>query len=595
MKSHQNSPEDFPEFRIDKLELYARRWVDKYRKVPIERIVLYRYNPRHQEHYEFVESKRIPIKYAVALEVSGDVDPTEYTRFVANTEYCRTVHEHPRFRAFIDAGFSIVYKQPQENNFEDEWILIPVKAGEGVPVNIMIEEPYCVLFDCQEAEDQEGFEIGIKILEISNEIDDWEGRTPRNVTEKEIISRQLRELYHARDALQVSERFSQLNLEKLKVCAHKWVKEFPVVEKVILYSGRKKGNNFVLVFIVPKITDPEDPLFQNSEEFYEKIAGTLLPFEEDLLTVYKGKSPTYYISQWDSFVEDPRDGLPVEFIVDEFPYVLYETEEDPSEDSLTFKRTEWMYGTDLSLECPDEEDLVIEKTATGHAVETEVENIDQIPNIAFCKHGDFWLIGEKGKEKYFKHTNGLSYLHYLIERPGGIVPVIDLYHLGPPNPDAEKPAIEDDLSDEQESSYQKIDEKTKNQIEADIEKFNEEIEMLQSGRNGNPEEICGQIEERKGKISQLETYLKEAKRYFKGENKRIQNNARITVQKAIKTALANISKEDSSIEQFLKLRNAREASEREKPGIVTGSFCSYQPDPDNPVNWILDPAETKNS
>jgi len=95
---------------------------------------------------------------------------------------------------------------------------------------------------------------------------------------------------------------------------------------VVLYPGRNQGNNYVLVFVVPKILDPHNPLFQNSKEFYEQMDGTLIPFEKDLATVYKEKASIGYIQEWSSFLVDPREGIPHEFVLESFAYVLYEKE-----------------------------------------------------------------------------------------------------------------------------------------------------------------------------------------------------------------------------------------------------------------------------
>ncbi len=227
--------------------------------------------------------------------------------------------------------------------------------------------------------------------------------------------------------------------------------------------------------------------------------------------------------------------------------------------------------------------------------ETPQNEESAVPTIIFYRKGDYWLIGEKGKEEQFKHSKGLSHLYYLLRYPGEKIPVINVYHQGSPVLDFEKPMIEDSLSYKQDSCHKKTDLETDRQIRSEIDNLKEQIKDLRSGGYGNPEKNCEEIEEKEKQIFQCENYLKEGKGDFGKEQKRIQNSARINVQKAIKTALDRIFARCPFLEQFLQLRNAKNASERQKPGIITGGFCSYQESPQNPVVWILDPAEIKNS
>ena len=422
------------------------------------------------------------------------------------------------------------------------------------------------------AQAEKGFDTAVRVSEISQQIEELERMAPRNITEIDIRSRRLEELRRELEILKKkeqeeiaveatrkgspdSERFPKLNHEKLRLSAHKWVKDCPAVKKVVLYPGRNQGNNYVLVFVVPKILDPHNPLFQNSKEFYEQMDGTLIPFEKDLATVYKEKASIGYIQEWSSFLVDPREGIPHEFVLESFAYVLYEKE----------------YQEEL-----------IEPTKGILANGKTPQENEQI--MVFRRQGDYWLIGERGQERTLKECKGFPQLHYLLKHPGGRIPVIQVYHQGVPLSDTQKPTREDGLSDHKIPRQRRTPKRELDAYKDRIEKLSEEIALLESGKPGTtPDEILTEKEEKKDERHELESLLKQATGTFSTEEDKV----RMVVRKAIKAAVEKILKECPSLETHLMLRDARNALESQKPGIITGQLCTYRPDSKRPIKWIL--------
>jgi len=168
METHQNRPEDFPNLRLRVLQLYARRWVNKYSTVPLKRVLLCRYSPLYPSI-----TKGVPVKYAIVFEL-GTVDKAEmeaYMEFEWATEYYQTVREKYPFSEFIDAGFSDVYHQLPEGGFTDDWLFIPKltddeslhKLGKKPKGSIKLEEPCWILYQRESTSPEDS-----KIMELIN-------------------------------------------------------------------------------------------------------------------------------------------------------------------------------------------------------------------------------------------------------------------------------------------------------------------------------------------------------------------------------------------------------------------------------------------
>lgn len=161
-KSHQNSQQDFPEFRFTHLERYAKRWVQKYPNIQIERIILYRYHNKYEERVRVHSDDKWPItKYAVILEFSGcdevssaDVESypmegdDECTKFMKEALHTGW---HGDAHAFIDSAFfRVVYAQPTKDDVHREWKFFPKRVNDELDPDILENEPCSVLYDFDE-------------------------------------------------------------------------------------------------------------------------------------------------------------------------------------------------------------------------------------------------------------------------------------------------------------------------------------------------------------------------------------------------------------------------------------------------------------
>jgi hypothetical protein len=102
--------------------------------------------------------------------------------------------------------------------------------------------------------------------------------------------------------------FPTLNIAALKVAAHKWVWKIPEILKVTLFHGRPGEAAYQLVFRVRRK--------------YSGLTDSMIPFDRDLINAYK-PGETYSENDWGVFMETGSK-LPTDFIVEEFPCVLYE-------------------------------------------------------------------------------------------------------------------------------------------------------------------------------------------------------------------------------------------------------------------------------
>ena len=172
-----NDPQDFPELNFHHLVCRAMEWAIKLTPglsdLPIERVVLYQYNPLYKAYH----SKPIWVKYAVAFEFYNTDEYTDdvfneatpkngtikeiierisdeknasnavkkYKEFVWHTRYYQTVGS--QYPAFINESFSRVYKQsPGDDLISREWIFFAKPPKEKLPKNFDRERPYWVLW-----------------------------------------------------------------------------------------------------------------------------------------------------------------------------------------------------------------------------------------------------------------------------------------------------------------------------------------------------------------------------------------------------------------------------------------------------------------
>jgi hypothetical protein len=171
----------------------------------------------------------------------------------------------------------------------------------------------------------------------------------------------------------------------------------------------------------------------------------------------------------------------------------------------------------------------------------------------------FWMVGAADQSLPIKALKGYSHLRELLRRPGIPVAAIDLVTGGAGT--VEQPGLGSALDASALHSY-----RTRlNDLEADIaqaEAWSDTArrESLEAERDALVDELMA--------ASGLGGRERAA-----GSSR---ERARVAVTKALTTAIDRIANVDERVGRHL-LRT-----------IHTGSFCTYQPDRDRPVRWILD-------
>src|SRR3984893_9361562 len=209
------------------------------------------------------------------------------------------------------------------------------------------------------------------------------------------------------------------------------------------------------------------------------------------------------------------------------------------------------------------------------------------------KEGEYWTVGYGGKAFRLKDTKGLGYLAHLLRHPAAEFHVLDL--VGgiadqredednsqsaqglPRAEDLEKAGIHiGSLGDAGEM----LDERAKVAYRRRLSELREEFETAKE---------LGNFEGADQAEGEIDAVTKDLSRAvgLGGRNRRAASaseRARQTITHSIKAVLDRIAQSDAALADIL-LRC-----------IKTGTFCSYQPDPDFPIAWefpatTIEPAE----
>ena len=242
------------------------------------------------------------------------------------------------------------------------------------------------------------------------------------------------------------------------------------------------------------------------------------------------------------------------------------------------------------------------KTQTQYCdVKTAVATVFQsacLPEqVIFRKEGEYWTVGRGGNPFRLKDTKGLGYLAHLLRHPGAELHVLDLaggiagqrkvdetsqsaHGLPRGDEDLEKAGIHiGRLGDAGEM----LDEQAKVAYKRRLSELREELE--EAKEQGNVE----RAEQAEQEIDALTLELSRAVG-LGGRNRRAASaseRARQNIAKTIKPVLERITQSDAGLGDII------------TRCIKTGTFCSYQPDPDFPVAWefgatTIEPAEQPN-
>src|SRR6266436_3945579 len=224
------------------------------------------------------------------------------------------------------------------------------------------------------------------------------------------------------------------------------------------------------------------------------------------------------------------------------------------------------------------------ETRTQHpeAVETPVpiqfRKTSSPEHAIFRKEGEYWTLGYGDKSFRLKDTKGLGYLAHLLRHPGVEFHVLDLAggiarqrekHEASPSTrslprgaeDLEKAGIHiGNLGDAGEM----LDEQAKVAYKRRLSELREELDEAKEP---------GKVERAEQAEEEIDALTRELSRAvgLSGRNRRAASaseRARQSITKSIKTVLERIAQSEATLGDLL------------SRCIKTGTFCSYQPDPD---------------
>src|ERR1700730_7868424 len=204
-------------------------------------------------------------------------------------------------------------------------------------------------------------------------------------------------------------------------------------------------------------------------------------------------------------------------------------------------------------------------------------------NGIFRKEGEFWTVGYGGKSFRLKDTKGLGFLAHLLRHPGTEFHVLDLAGgIGGQRNDDEAgqsaqglPRGDEDLEKAGihigglGDAGEMLDEQAKVAYRRRLSDLREELEEAKErGNVDRAEQAEREIDALTGELSRAVG--------LGGRNRRAvsaSERARQSVGKTIKSVLDRIAQSDATLGDIL------------SRCIKTGTFCSYQPDPDFPIEW----------
>src|ERR1700692_4183166 len=217
------------------------------------------------------------------------------------------------------------------------------------------------------------------------------------------------------------------------------------------------------------------------------------------------------------------------------------------------------------------------------SIDETVPSVRSAQKGVFCKEGEYWTVGYVGNAFRLKDTRGLGYLAHLLRHPAVEFHVLDLFGgiasqheedetsqsvQGLPRgaDDLEKAGIHiTGLGDAGEM----LDDQAKAAYRRRLAELYEELEAAKE---------LGNVERAENAEKEIDALTRELSRAvgLGGRNRRAASaseRARQTITKTIKSVLERIAQSDAALGDIL------------SRCIKTGTFCSYQPDPDLAIGW----------
>ena len=200
------------------------------------------------------------------------------------------------------------------------------------------------------------------------------------------------------------------------------------------------------------------------------------------------------------------------------------------------------------------------------------------PSVIFRQHGDFWTLSYDGHTVCLKDVRGLAYIARLLSQPYTEIHAIELSRMGISGDEPSDRAVQ---SSELENAGMQIgylgdagemlDDQAKAAYRRRLSELREELAGARAaGEVQRAEAAELEIDALIGELSRA-TGLAGRDRVAASSSER----ARQSVTRAIRTALGRIADYHPSLGHLL----ARQ--------IRTGTYCSYQPDADDTLQWSL--------
>src|ERR1700719_3600980 len=201
----------------------------------------------------------------------------------------------------------------------------------------------------------------------------------------------------------------------------------------------------------------------------------------------------------------------------------------------------------------------------------------------FRKEGEFWTVGYGGESFRLKDSKGLGYLAHLLRHPGAEFHVLDLAGGIASQRDADDAGQAQQGSPRGDEGLEKagihtgslgdagemLDDQAKVAYRRRLSDLREELE--EAKELGNVE----RAEQAEQEIDALTSELSRAVG-LGGRNRKAASaseRARQSITKTIKAVVERIAQSDAALGDLL------------SRCIKTGTFCSYEPDPDFPIAW----------
>jgi tetratricopeptide (TPR) repeat protein len=185
--------------------------------------------------------------------------------------------------------------------------------------------------------------------------------------------------------------------------------------------------------------------------------------------------------------------------------------------------------------------------------------------------GDFWVAEYDGRIAHIRDLKGIHYLVRMLGDPGREFHVLDLVTAANPRPADASGSHREQGQIAFADAGEMIDDQARTAYRRRLEEIDEDIDEATSAGD------LGRVEQARAERDFLRRELSRAFG-LGGRTRRAHatsERARVAVTRALRTAIERIGDHNDAMGRHL------------GHSILTGTYCSYQPDPGSPVTWQL--------